>query len=66
MSFDFGLGLDNKLINELCRLEELKANYKLDNAINTYLPQHISALVHVSGKVKILDHEGDVAIPGLV
>ena len=30
------------------------------------IPQHISALVHVSGEVKVLDHEGDVAIPGLV
>ena len=31
-----------------------------------YLPQNISALVHISGEVEVLDHEGNVAIPGLV
>jgi len=30
------------------------------------LPQNIAALVDVPGKVEILDHEGDVAVPGLV
>ena len=29
-------------------------------------PQDISALVHISWEVKVLDHEGDVAIPSLV
>ena len=31
-----------------------------------FLPQHHPALIHISGEVKILDHERDVAIPGLV
>ena len=30
------------------------------------LPQYISALVNISGEVEVLDHEGNVAIPGLV
>ena len=41
-------------------------NYTRRVICRAWLPQHISALVHVSGEVKVLDHEGDVAIPGLV
>ena len=32
----------------------------------SFLPQNISALVHTPWEVEVLDHEGDVTIPGLV